>query len=81
MMPRLEKIHQMVWAGTFYVYFSAHRGLNLVVFVCSSNPVVLFDNPGTSKCLNTLFLLSPHLCIIKGFICDLLVARNDSWMS
>ena len=22
-----------------------------------------------------------HLCFIIGFICDLFVARNDSWMS
>ena len=27
------------------------------------------------------FLLSPHLCSIIGFIYDLFVARNDSWMS
>ena len=41
---------------------------------------MLFDNQGISKYLNTLFLLSPHFCIID-FICDLSVARNDSWMS
>ena len=55
-------------------------GVQLVGFFCSSIPVVLFDNPGISKCLNTLFLLSSHLCIIKGFI-DLFVARNDSSQS
>ena len=51
-----------------------------MVFFSSSIPMVLFDNPGISKCLNTLFLLSPHFCVIIGFICDLYVARNDSWM-
>ena len=30
-----------------------------------------FDNLGISKCLNTLFLLSPHLCFIIGSICYL----------
>ena len=34
-----------------------------------------------SKGLNTLFLLSPYLCVIIGFICDLSVARYDSWIS
>ena len=53
-------------------------GVQLVVFFCSSILVILFDNPGISKCLNTFFLLSPHLCIIIGVICDLSVARNDS---
>ena len=24
--------------------------------------------------------LSPHICFIIGVICDLIVARNDSWM-
>ena len=48
-------------------------GFQLVVFFCS--------NPGITKCLNTLFLLSPYLCFIIGFICDSSVARNDLWMS
>ena len=42
---------------------------------------VLFENPGISKCLNTFFLLSHHHYFIIGFICDLYVAHNDSWMS
>ena len=53
-------------------------GVQLVVFFCFSISVVLFDNPRISKCLNILFLLSPHLCFIKGFICGLSIARNDS---
>ena len=43
--------------------------------------MVLFDTAGIFSCLDTLFLLSPHLCFIIGFVCDLFVARNDSWMS
>ena len=34
-------------------------------FFCSSIPVVLLDNAGDSKCLNTLFLLS-HICFIES---------------
>ena len=44
-------------------------------------PLMLFDNPGISKCLNTLHLLSPHFCFIIGFICDFSVVHNDSRMS
>ena len=69
----------MVWAGAGYVCFSAHRSSTCVF--SSSIPVVLLANPGISKCLNKLFLLSPQFCFIIGFICDLSVARNDSWMS
>ena len=32
---------------------------------------MLFDNPAISKCFNTMFLLSPNLCFIIGFIGDL----------
>ena len=35
-------------------------------------------HPRISKRLNTLFLLSAHLCLITDFICDLFVAHNDS---
>ena len=70
----------MVWAGTFYVCFSAHRG--------STSGLLLFQFPSgvdgnleISKCLNTLFLLSPYLCLIIGFFCDLFITRNDPWMS
>ena len=51
-----------------------------MVFFCSRIPAELVDNPEISKYLNTLFLLSPHLCFIIGLICDLPVARMDSWM-
>ena len=56
-------------------------GDELVVFFSSSISVVLFDNPGISKCFNTLVLLKIHLCFNIGFICDLFVVRNDVWMS
>ena len=55
-------------------------GVQLVLFFFCSNIPGLFDNTGISKCLNTLFLLSPYLCFIKCFFCDLVVARNNSWM-
>ena len=61
--------------------FLGSSGLNwLVVFFCFSIQVVLFDIPGF-KCHNTLSLLSSCLCVVIGFICDLFVARNNSWMS
>ena len=60
------------------MFVSRLTGAQLVVFFCSSIPVVLFDNPGISKCLNTLCLLSPHLCFMTGFMYDLFVAHNDS---
>ena len=47
----------------------------LVVFFCCSC-LTPQGSPGVS-----LLLLSPHLCFIMGFICDLFVARNDSLMS
>ena len=56
-------------------------GIELVIFFCSSFPVVSFDTPRVSKSLYTLVLLSLHLCVIIGFICDLFVARSDIWMS
>ena len=48
-------------------------GVQLLVFLCSSISVMLFDNPR----INTLFLLS-SFCFNTGFICNLLVAHNDS---
>ena len=55
-------------------------GVQLMIFFYPSIPV-LFDNPGISKCLNTLFLFSPYLCFIIGFIYYSFFARHDSWMS
>ena len=55
--------------------------VQLVVFFSSNIPVVLFDNQEISICLNTFFMLSPHLCFIICIICILFVASNDSWLS
>ena len=56
-------------------------GVQLLVFFCTSVPVVLFDtqeSPGVGR--NT-FLSSPHLCFIIVFICDLFVSRDYPFMS
>ena len=42
--------------------------VQLEVFACSSIPLVLSDNPGISRCLNKLFLLSPHICFSFSFL-------------
>ena len=54
-------------------------GVQLLVFFCSSVPVVLFDTPGISG--RNTFLSSPHLCFIIVLICDLFVSRVDPLMS
>ena len=71
-----------VWEGLRFVIVAV-PGLfsHSLFFFCSSIPVMLLDNPGISKYLNTLIRLSPHLGFIIGFTCDLFVARNDSWMN
>ena len=60
---------------------SRPNGFQLVVFFCSSIPVVLFETPTITKCLTKLFLLSPYLCFIIDSTCNLFVGPNDSWMS
>ena len=70
----------MAWVGIFYIFFSAHWG-STDGFVLLQNNLYssgVFDTPGTSMYLNTLFLLSHQLCFIITFICDFLIARNDS---
>ena len=54
------------------IFMSVFRltGYQLVIFFSSSTRVVLFDNPGISKCFKTMFRLSPHLCFIIGNILD-----------
>ena len=69
------------WEGLRFVIVALPGPFSYLFFLCSSIPVVLFDNPRISECLNTLFLYSPHLCFIIGFISDLSAACNDSWMS
>ena len=52
-------------------------GVQLLVFFCSSVPVVLFDTPqGSPGVGRNTFLSSPHLCFIIVFICDLFVSRD-----
>ena len=45
--------------------------VQLVVLFCSSILVMLLDNQRSPECVKMLFLLSPHLCCIIGFICVL----------
>ena len=59
--------------------FAWPTGVQLLVFFCSSVPVVLFDTPGISS--RGAFLSSLHLCFIIVFICDLFVSRDDPLMS
>ena len=56
-------------------------GVQLLVFFCSSVPVVLFDTPGSPGVGRNTFLSSPHLCFITVFICDLSVSRDDPLMN
>ena len=65
------------------IFISGSRpiGVQLVVFCCFRIPAVLSDSHRIFKCLNMLFLLSPHRGFIIGFICDLFVTRNHSLMS
>ena len=52
--------HRIVVFICLYLYITISR-VHFVIFCCSSIPVVLFDNPGIPKLLNTSFRLSPHL--------------------
>ena len=57
-------------------------GVQLLVFFCSSVPVVLFDTQGISRCRlqHAVSVESPFL-FIKVFIRDLVVSRDDPLMS
>ena len=72
----LKTVHVTVWVG-FLCVFLGSPGFIWWFSIAT----VLFDNPGIFKCLSRLFLLSPRLYFTLGFICDLFVARNDSWIS
>ena len=39
------------------------NGVQLLVLFCSNISVVLFDNPGISKCLNMLFLMTEQIYV------------------
>ena len=63
-----------------YTHLAWPTGVQLLVFFCSSVPVVLFYTPGISRYRN-MFLSGPHLCSIVEFICDLFVSRDEPLMS
>ena len=63
---------QLVGAGAF-LFVAWPSGVQLLVLVCPSVPVVLFDTQGISR---HRFLPNPHLCFIRVFICDLFVSRD-----
>ena len=53
-------------------------GIQLLVFFCSSVPVVLFDTPGISWCRSQhVVYVESHLCFIIVFIYDLIVSHDD----
>ena len=56
-------------------------GVQLLVFFCSSVPVVCSAPQGSPGVGRNTFLSSPHLCFIIVFICDLFVSRDDPLMS
>ena len=56
--------------------FTVHQRIYFVLSCYLS--VVIYLSPGVGR--NT-FLLSPHLCFIIVFICDLFVSRDDPLMS
>ena len=75
-----EKQKKPFWS--FFVVFLSVAwpiGVKMLVFFCSSVPVVLFNIQVVDR--NTLFLSSPHLFFILVFICDLFVSRDNPLMS
>ena len=56
-------------------------GVQLLVFFCSSVPMVLFDTPGISRCRSQHVSVESSFCFIIVFICDLFVSRDDPLMS
>ena len=74
-------ISQLIrWAGAF-LSVAWPTGVQLLVFFCSSVPVVLFGTPGSPGVGRNTFLSSAHLCFIIVFICDLFVSRGDPLMT
>ena len=47
--PAWGYLFWLVWAGAF-LSVAWPTGVQLLVFFCSSVPVVLFDTPGVSRC-------------------------------
>ena len=73
----------MVGSGAFLAvawptgFFNCWFSFAPVFQWCCSTPP---GTPGVGVGQNTLFLLSPHLCFIIVFICDLFVSRDDPLM-
>ena len=63
LMARLKKIKLFIrlFGPRHFMSVSQLNGAQLLVFLCSSIPVALSDNPGISKCLNTMFLFASSL--------------------
>ena len=56
-------------------------GVQLLVFFCSSVPVVLFDTPGISRCRSKhVVSVESSSCFIIVFICYLFVSLDDPLM-
>ena len=64
----------------FLCLFLGPPGFNWWFIFCSSIPMVLFDTPGISKCLNTFFLLSVEFSYLLHYMFVLFVARNAWFM-
>ena len=71
------KDYSFRWSGLLFYSVSRPTGVLLVVFFCAVFHWCCW-RPQRSPSLNTLFLLSPHLCFVIGFICDLSIGRNNS---
>ena len=57
--------------------FAWSFGVQLVIFLCSSNLMVLFDTPEIFMCHNMLFLSSPHLRLIIDLSLEWFVSCVD----
>ena len=55
-------------------------GVQLLVFFCSSVPVVLFDTSGISRCRSQHVSVESS-SLLHHSICDLFVSRDDPLMS
>ena len=78
--PRHKAIY-FSWFGPDLFCLLLSPPVQLLVFFCSSVPVVVFDTPGSPGVGRNRILLSPHLYFIIVFICDLFVSRDDPLMS
>ena len=76
------------YLGNFRAFLSVAwpTGVQLLVFFCSSVPVVVFDTPGISRCRSQQVSVESssllhHSYFFTVFICDLFVSRDDPLMS